>query len=178
MSCEWTKCWSKCIPPPGASNSSNRNSNRISFILFSAINLRLLSKFFDCFETYNANGSPASFGLSKTSMHFAISFCFCSVGFTRLGLALFYWNLNSTSPFAPHLPALALSFDDWLWVFYQGFTCSTKRIFPWMARSSHKRGQYFGHSLFYFSSPILSHVVILESLTYIWLYLFLCLTPP
>ena len=72
--------------------------------------------FFDCFETYNANGWPASFGLSKTSMHFAISFCFCSVGFTRLGLALFYWNLNSASPFAPHLPALALSFDDWLWV--------------------------------------------------------------
>ena len=67
----------------------NRNSNRISFILFSASNLRLLSKIFNFSETYNANGSPASFGLSKTSMHFAINFCFCSVGFTRLRLALF-----------------------------------------------------------------------------------------
>ena len=89
MGCKWAKCWLKCISPPGAPNSSNRNSNRISFILFSPSNLRLLSKFFNCSGTYNANGSPVSFGLSKTSMHFAINFCFCLVGFTRLRLALF-----------------------------------------------------------------------------------------
>ena len=41
------------------------------------------------FETYNPNGSQASFGLPKTSMHFAIDFWFWSVGFTRLRLALF-----------------------------------------------------------------------------------------
>ena len=89
VGCEWAKCWLKCILPSGVPNSSNRNSNRISFILFPASNLRLLSKFFNCSETYNANGSPASFGLSKTSVHFAINFCFCLVGFTRLRLMLF-----------------------------------------------------------------------------------------
>ena len=88
MGCKWAKCWLKCIPPPGALNSSNRNSNRISFILFSASNVRLLSYSFNCSETCNANGSPASSGLSKTSMHFAINFCFCSVGFTSFCLTL------------------------------------------------------------------------------------------
>ena len=113
MGCEWAICWLKCISPPEAPNSSNQNSNWISFILFSTSNLHLLSKFFNCSEMYNANWSPASFGLSKTSMHFAINFCFCSVGSTTLRLALFstrdiYWNLNSTSRFAPKLPARSL----------------------------------------------------------------------
>ena len=113
MGCEWAICWLKCISPPEAPNSSNQNSNWISFILFSTSNLHLLSKFFNCSEMYNANWSPASFGLSKTSMHFAINFCFCSVGSTPLRLALFsirdiYWNLNSTSRFTPNLPARSL----------------------------------------------------------------------
>ena len=74
-------------PPSGVRqmHPSNRSSNRISFILFSASNLHLLSKIFNCSETYIANVSPAPVGLYKTSMHFAINFFLPGI----------YWNLNS-----------------------------------------------------------------------------------
>ena len=141
MGCEWAKCWLKCISLSGTPNSSNRNSNRTSFILFSLSNLRLLSKFFNCSEMYNVNGSPASFGLSKTSMHFAINFCFCSVGFTRLRLVLFSTrdllesefnesfcasSSGSLSPSITDSGSESFKVEVLLAVF---LTCSMKRIF-------------------------------------------------
>ena len=74
----------KPVPP----NSSNLKSKRTSFILFSAISRRLLSKPFNCSETYIANVSAINIGeglvLSKTSMHLVINFCFSSFGLPRL----------------------------------------------------------------------------------------------
>ena len=156
MGGEWAKCWLKCIPPPGAPISSNHNWNRISFILSSTSNLRLLSKFFNCSETYNANGSPASFGLSKTSMHFAINFCFCSVGFTRLRLALFSTRDLLESEFnesfcASSSCSLSPSMTD---CGFESFKVEVlvrrSAFFPWMGRSSYKRRQNFGTLCFTF----------------------------
>ena len=134
----------------------------ISFILFSTSNICLLSKFVNSSDTYNANWSPASFGLSKTSMHFAINVWFCSVGYTRLRLALFSTRDLLESEFNKSFcGSSSCSFSPWMTdcgsesfnveVFLALFsTCSTKRIFPWMARSSHKRRHFFGHSFFTF----------------------------
>ena len=157
MGCEWAICWLKCISPPEAPNSSNHNSNWISFILFSTSNLHLLSKIFQLFWNVQRK-LVTSLLWSKTSMHFAINFCFCSVGSTPLRLALFstrdiYWNLNSASRFVPKLPARSLL--RWLIV---GLKILKLRCF-WLYFD------LFDEAYFFHERPVLSHVVLLESFT-------------